>query len=351
MKNRRTGPIIVAGLVVVGLVVLVALVLVVKSPPSYDISEDYPLSSNLASAVPYGANSLVYSSGQAMMLYDYQTGKTSLLSPAVGVSNAKLDSLSVSPDKKYILFHDPQVVTGGVLYNQLLSANQAASHPYWWVYNVAAQTFRTLPVNTLLAVMEGDNVEALTAAGESESIVTIPASTLSPESPMGIPGSSNFLATSTGFLLQTPNNQILTTTNGLVSKVLASNVVMVGANSNGSEIIAVKGTDNARQLVSIDAADGTQKVIAGGIVGQPVWSASGSVLFATGSPGSTASTMYSYDLSTQKTWQWDFNGPVETLSNSTPLTPVLLVSPQSAIVSSSEDSYYIIGSNIVNPLN
>jgi len=348
MNNLRSK----LGVVVIGLLILAAFVTLVthltNKPLSYTISQSYSPSSGFSAVAPFGSDSLVYSDGQALMAYNYASGKSTALSPVVGLSGAAIDSVSVSENNQFILFHDEQVSSNGALYRQLVGLGLSPQQDYWWLYNVAKQSFYPLPQSTLLAKMAGNDVEALMEATSGESLTAYDTTSLTAESTINIPGSSNFFVTNSGFLLQSPDNQILSTKNGVVSQVVASNATMVGVLPDGRQAVVVFGQGDARQLTLLNLVNHTRQIIANDIVGEPAWSPSGTVLYTISGTNPSSTTLYSYDLTSHKDWLWHFSGSASWLNNS-PLTPIMLAGAETAVVGNNSNDYYLIGPALKQP--
>lgn len=352
MNNRKLR--IAAMIIIVFVIVLLPFTVFSNRPLSYNISQAYSLSPNFATVEAYDNNSLIYSSGQALMLYNYVSGVNSQLSPVVnlyntyGNGNSAIDSLSVSENEKFILFHDEQVAPDGILYHQLINQGLNPQNDYWWLYSVANQSFQPLPQSTILAKINGDNVEALSSAGGSgEALISYSTMNLEPKTTVNVSGINDFFVTDNGFVLQTPGNNILFTKDGVVSQQLAQEATVVAVTANSQQAVIVTGQNNSRQLALLDLQKHTQKAISPNITGQPVWLNSGTVLYAISSStgSSTSTTLYSYDLATKRTFIWNLVNPIHTLGNSS-ITPIALVGTKTAVISNSSSSYYLIGSGL-----
>jgi hypothetical protein len=300
-----------------------------------------------ASAVAYGKNALIYSNGKGLESYNYTNGQSKILG-ATSAGLQSIDTMSVSPNNNYILFHDEELDQGGALAAQLRQQGLEPTLDYWWLYNVQNQLFQALPQGVLVANLDNDHVYTLSASAGAESITTYAIRGLQQTSVVTIPGSSNFFVGQNGFLLQTADNKVLLTSDGVVNNVLLQSAILVGVTADKQSAVAVVTKNNARELVDINLNNDTTSTIASGIVNLPVWLSSGTVLYATkASTTSTTQQFYSYNLTTRKIVLWKLGGDANHLGE-TGTNLVALVGPNTAIVSNSSNNYYLLGSNLIS---
>jgi hypothetical protein len=334
---------------IISICILIAVILVIfisvtsHIQPSYTITMPYsPTTTAFSATAPYGSQSVVYSNGSALATYNYVTHRTTLLSTGVGLSASTVDSMSVSSNDKFILFHDELVTVNGALYQQLQNQELSPQADYWWIYNVVKHSFNVLPQTTLLARMNHNTIEALTDSGGEESLTSYNPQTLAIGNPVSIPSINGFFPLGSGYLLQTSDNQILLTTNGIVSTSVAKNATLVGATVNGQEVVAVMGFGNSRELVVIDMQTQKQQVVATNIVGQPAWSTSGNVLYTVNDNSNPeATTLYSYNLTSHKTWLWKFSGSAASF-NTSHISTASFYGDDTAIISTNSNTYYLM---------
>ena len=319
-------------------IIIIAVVLFVVFKPKMRTIPTYPVSASFASAIAYGNNAVVFSNGQRLETYNYATGQTKALSPDnLGLDS--IDTVSVSPDDNYILFHDETLDPGGGLAAQLQAQGLDPSLDYWWLYNVAKQTFSSLPQGLLLAKLNGTTVYAIGGSASGEVLNSYSISNLQQVNTMSIPGSSTFFVTPSGFLLESPDNNVLFTKDGVVNTVLFKSTVLVGTTSDGSSALAVMTQNGVRKLISINLSTNTTKTIASNVVDLPVWLGSGMALYL-----GSDQQIYYYDFATQKNSLWQ--PAVRTnIVKSKSLSLVGLVGPYAAIVNNSS-GYYLIGNNL-----
>ena len=347
MKLHRKQLLLIVGCIVVLAIILSILAVLIHRPLTYDVSQAYPVSSNLEAVAAYGNDDLLYSNGQALILYNFSSGNSSQLSPLVGLSSSGIDSISVSPNNQYVLFHDEQVASGGALYAQLVNQGLSPQNNYWWLYSVGTQSFRPLPQTTLIAKLSVNGVEALASVGASEELVNYSISDLQPDNTINVSGINNFFVANSGFVLQTPSNNILFTQDGVVSQLIATDATIVALTSDGQQAVIVVDKNGSLQLALLDLQKRTQKSIASDITGQPVWSASGAVLY-TASAHNSLTTLRSYSLITKKTYVWDFVGSASAVGQR-PLTTNALFGDQTALISTSTNNFYLVGPNLAKP--
>lgn len=343
-SNKQLKNTVVILFVVLAFVLLFLSLHSLGAPTTLNISQNYP-SSNLVSVEAYGTNSFLYSNSDALMVYNYATGNISQLSPSVGLDAYGIDSISISTNDQFILFHDQQVVNGGALYQQLESMGLNPSSDYWWLYNVNNRSFQPLPQTTLIAKLNNNSVYALVYVSGSEHIINYGTSNLLAQSTINVSGVSNFFPVTNGFLLQTPNNSILFTSNGIISQVLVKNSVIVAVTPNNQQAVIVTGISGIHQLALMNIAKDTTETLASNITNQPVWLSPDVILYTTGKSidASHSISLYSYDLTNKKIYLWKLEGNDAVIGKS-PITPVAIVGPQVAVVSNSESTYYLIGS-------
>ncbi|HUB93088.1 MAG TPA: hypothetical protein VMB52_01150 [Verrucomicrobiae bacterium] len=321
------------------MIILIVIGLSILERPN--ITQKYAVPKSFTSAVGFGSNTAVFSNGNELATYNYTTGKVRNISAAVGLGI--IDTISVSPSDNYIVFHGDQVSQNGQLANQLEAGGLSPVTDYWWVYNVRTNTFHYLPQNVLIA--EADNTQIYALAydtdGSGETITTYQASNMQSSTTISVPGSTDFFVTHTGFLLQTPNNTILKTTNGIVNQQLFSNAVLTGVSQDGENAVAVVTQDGDRDLVVINLETNNIKVVTKNIINNPVWLNPNIALYATKTGG-----LYTYNLTTHKQSAWRFGSKLSSLK---PLTLQLtgIIGPNAAIVTDTFGNSYLIGSKLI----
>ena len=322
-----------------GLLFIVLLLFSLVGRKSIQTSQAVTVPHTFASTTAFGTNSVIFSNGQTLATYNYVNGKLKLLGPT-GVGLSSIDTISVSPDNNYVLFHDGLVSAGGSLASQLTQQGLNPSLDYWWLYSVQGQTFRPLPQGALLAQVDNNTIYALSTVAGAEYITTYATLGLHQSSIISIPGSSNFFPAENGFLLQTPDNKVLFTSDGVVNKVLFTSTTLVGVTADKQSALAVTAQGGSRNLVTINLRSNATTTIASNIVNMPVWLNSGDALYATNS-----GQLYSYNLAAHKSDLWQFSGNLHGL-NIAEAKLISLVGPSIAVVSDQSNSYYIIGSGL-----
>jgi hypothetical protein len=307
-----------------------------------NITDKYTVPKSFMSATSFGTNTAIFSNGSNLATYNYATGKVRVVSSAVGLDT--IDTVSVSPNHDYIVFHSSQVSQTGLLANQLSAAGLSPTSDYWWVYNTQSNTFHSLPQTVLLAKADNTHIYTLTydANGSGETITTYQVSTMLQSASISIPGSSNFFAIPNGFLLQTPNNTVLKTTNGVVNQQLFSGSVLAGVSQDGNTAVAVVTQNGIKDLATIDINTGVITVITKDVVSSPVWLSPGTVLYST-----TKGKLYTYNLTTRRLVGWSLGSELHSLTPST-LNLTALIGPEAALVTDTSGNVYLIGSNLAS---
>jgi hypothetical protein len=349
--NRKTILGAIFAVVIVGVILLLSLALD-KRP--LNITQVNKVSNKLTTAAAYTSDSFVYINGKAIVQYDYVTGKSTDLSSSESQNGlAASDSLSVSSDNHYILFHNEYAPLGGILNTTLVQSNLNETLDYWWVFNVQTKTFQPLPQGILIAKFDGDKIYTLSAADSiSETITTYNASNLQKTASLNVPSSSNFFVANGGYLLETTNNNVLFTKNGVVSTQLFSSTNIIGVTPNHQWAVATTGQASAHPLIAINLQNDASKTISIGVTGQTAWLNSGTVLYTTGNPTIDADTMdfNSYNVNTNKNTAWSLPQSLAAPSNP-PLTAALLLGQTTALISDSASNYQLIGTSTVPAKN
>lgn len=322
--------------VLFGMVIVASVLITVWQSSRNRPEQALAVPSTFASADAFGTNSLVFSNGQALESYNYTSGQASPLSQNVGLNT--VDTISVSGS--YIVFHDERAALDGSLAAQLQSLGRSTSLDYWWVFDSQKHTFQPLPQNTLLAKVYNGNVYALQYGGSGESIATYQLPGLQRIKSISISGSSDFFATSNGFLLQSPDNKVLLTKDGTVSQVLLNSTTLVGVTADGQFAMAVTSQGDARDLVRLNLQTDKTTVIASNIVNLPVWLDSGGALYA-----NNQGQLFDYDLATGKNVEWRLGGNLAK-SDVSNIKLVALVGPNAAVVNDGANNYYLVGKNL-----
>jgi hypothetical protein len=342
-------------ILLVFVVVGVGLWLAMGHSNSYKISQALPAPESFSSVAPYGENTMVVPDNNSFITYDYVTGQTTSISPSDPYGGlGGIDSLSVSADRQYLLFNDGQAVPEGILYNQLVAEGQDPTLDYWWVFSVAKQKFIPLPQGILLAKFNGngDSVVTLGSANGGEALTTFAAGSSAPRNTISVTGSSDFFPVQGGYLLETPENDVLFTQNGTVSKTLYTSMLLVGTTADGKTAIGVSTSGTEHQLELLNVNKDSQASIASNIVNQPVWlnsqaSNGGTVFYSesVATNGNNTTSLGTYDIATHKNVSFQFVKPA---TNTTQLgfSPITLLSATTAVVSSDSTNYYLIGNGL-----
>jgi hypothetical protein len=334
-------------LVVISLVVVVALVvfaLFSKKTNSIIVTNRYSIPTSFNSAVPFGDNTVIYSNGGSLEAYNYSNATSTFIGPnsaGLGI----IDTVSVTSDNNFVVFHDQLVNGGGLLANKLTTAGLNTQFGYWWVYSLSANTYSLLPQTVVLAKAVGNNIYALTPGNGSEQLTTYSPSNLTQTASISVPGNINFYPYNGGFLLQTTSNNILYTNGGTVSQQVLSNANMVGVINNIA--IATQSTKSSKQLVSINLQNYKATTVAGNVQGQPAWLGTGQALYVSSSSVNSPENIYEYNTTNNEVSLWKLEPNISDFGASGPAVSSF-IGPSAAIISSNTSSYYLVGNNIAN---
>jgi hypothetical protein len=321
------------------------------SGPHTKLGQKTQLSSkNAASAIAYGARAVLLTGPDSFTTYDYTTGKSAVIGGASlgknGLANA--DTVSVSPDKKFILFHDVLVTSGGVLASQLTAAGQDPAGDYWWIYNAANDSFQNLPADTTIAKLSGDTVYALEY---SPGVVlnSYDAATMQQKNSLGVlPSVNDFYVADHGFLLQTYTDNIYYTADNVINDQLFDSGTLVGITSDKKTAFVVKTQNKVRSLVRVDiSSNNAETTVASLVYDTPILSQSlGLVMYNTAPKGDYAI----YTISSKETRKLAFgSGALPSAvvdKNTSPITPAAILASDAIIASDSSGKYYVIGKDL-----
>ena len=321
-----------------------------KTADTVNVTEKYQAPGQFDAVAPYGQDTMVFSNDRSFVAYNYREGGTRLLSPDSAISGLQhIDTLSVSDDLNFLVFHGLQAPAGSALAAAMNAAGRADSDSVggtWWVYNVREQTFRPLAASTVMARVHGDKLYTLGYGGSSEFITTLDPASLKAATRVTVPPSSNFFVAKDTYLLQTTDNSVLSTRDGVTSRTLASNTTLLGLTPDSSTALGVVNHDSLQDLVRIDTASGDQQTIAAELSAQPAWSPNGAVLYTTGDTQSSGGTnIVAYDTMTKKQRSWHIDTSVNA-DNKPALLPVALLDTGAAMVRGTTDEVYLVGSQL-----
>jgi hypothetical protein len=227
---------ILAGVTLLGVTMLGS----TKQTATTTISQKIAVPQTFAVAAAYDQSSLVFLSDEAIIHYDYTLGVRQALTPPYSAGSlANSDSLSVSADKEYILFHNGGISNNGILANQLKQEKLDSTLDYWWVYDITSKTLRHLPHGLLMAKFADGHIYASSVIGSTATLITYDLPTLQQSSVISIPPSSDFLAIAGSFLLQSTDNEVFLTEDGVVNKRLFTDTELVAVTANKHSVIAM----------------------------------------------------------------------------------------------------------------
>jgi hypothetical protein len=150
------------------------------------------------------------------------------------------------------------------------------------------------------------------------------------------------LAIAGSFLLQSTDNEVFLTEDGVVNKRLFTDTELVAVTANKHSVIAMTIHGKSRNLIKINTANWSTTTIANGIAGRPVWLASGSILYM---PQGAQSNFHLYSTERSQDTKWQLTPSVQSAGN-TSLAPVTLLGNTAAIVNDTADHYFLLGNDL-----
>jgi hypothetical protein len=340
-----------AGLVVIVAIAIAYFTVTSLSGPHTKLSQKVEIpSKNAASAIAYGTHEILLTGPDSFTTYDYTTGQSKVPGGVDlgknGLANA--DTVSVSPDKTYILFHDVLVTDGGLLAQQLAAQGQDPAADYWWVYNTKDNSFHNLPPDTMIAKLSGDTVYALEYS-PGATLNSYNPDTMERKNSLSVLSSVNdFYVVDKGFLLQTYTDKVYYTSDNIVNDQLFDTGALVGVTADKKTAFVVKTENKIRSLVRVDVANNNaESTVASTVYDTPILSQSlGLVLYNT-----TAKGDYTlYTISSKETRKLAFGAGalpnIATDKDTSPVTPSAILSNDAIIASDNNGKYYVIGNNL-----
>ncbi len=339
--NRKN--LLLIGLLVVA--VLAALIVSTSGRSSgLTIKKVYDAPAGFSNAAGFDDNSLVFTNGRTFVQYSYVDGKTTPLSPDTTTPELQgIDSLSVSDNRQYLLFHAPPTLVGGVLDTAVKQRGFNTNADHWWLYSLPSHIFTPLPDEVLLAKLDHDNVDALSTSSVGEQITKYSLSTLQSTANIAISPSTNFLPAHNGYLLQTTDNRLLLTTDGILNKAIASDAQALVLTQDRQSVIAGSTNEKNKQLIVINVTDGSVKTIASNLSSQPAYNNNDGVVFVAN--GSSRTTLSSYNIATRKLTNWNFDKSHQNLIDAT-ATVNGYFGESVAVISDNTSTSRIIGNDI-----
>jgi len=298
---------------------------------------------SLAAATAWGPHTVLTSNGSAFVAYNYLTGVSKAVSTDTGPDAlSTTDTLSTSSDRRYILFHQASTTDGSALLQTLQASNMDTSFDYWWVYNIAAQTYKPLPSGTLQARLQNGHIYALVSGTNGESINSYAPDSLDELSTVSITPSVNFYATAQGYLLQDTSGIIYFTKDGIINQQLSAGSTLVTVTDHNQRAIITKHQGKDVSLLNVNLQDGTTTTIAKNVTNQPLWQSSGLILYNT---SASNAKFFVYDTSTKKTTAWNFRNDSYPGGDAT-----ALLDATTAVMTDTSGNYFLTGRNLHRPV-
>lgn len=345
----------VFGIVAAALLVL-ALAAALLSSATLDskgttISQKVAVPSSFSTAIAYNKDVALFVYKDSLALYDLKSGNITQLSANIGDEGlANVHSLSVSADKKYVLFRNELATTDGLLYKTLQQAGLSTGTAYWWIFDASTSTFRPVPQPDAIQVrVEGDRLYALAASGNGTAITTYRLADMQQTAAITTPAANDFFLTPAGFLLQTTDNKVFLTKDGIVSRMILNNTVISSLTADKKHAIGLSTTKKTSSLVDISTKDWTTTSIDSSVFVQPAWLNNTALYFINqGSDDQPNNLLLSYNYATGATSRWQLDDNAKPGQGNS-YTPQALFSDTSALVSDNDGNYYIIGNKLHTP--
>lgn len=336
--SRNIGLIIVGLLVAIGILALS----VVTRTPRVSVSHHLAVPASLATAATTSDGKFVGVENGQFVLYDPSTGTSKIIGPSQTTTGlTTIDSLQLH--EQWLLFHTNVVPAGSLLGKLLTSKHLSTSADYWWVYDTKQQTFQPLPTGTLLARFDGNLVVGLAVSQAGESLHIYNASDITSVKTLTIPNSIDFQPVTDGFLLQTAQNHILYTKDGVVSQTITSSGALVGVSPSQHAAILQLIGQNSRSLARLDLTTHKLQVVAKNIGDKTAWNPGGIVLYshAKGNAGEQTGLL-TYELASGKTVQWQTGNPKFDSAN-----PVSVLTTTSGLVQQTSTQYQLLSNGTI----
>lgn len=325
-------------LVAIPIIVLVLLTSLLGGGKGTSIIQRTDVNSTIATAVQTQEGKLLTLSNGGLIVFDHKSGSAERLLPT-GILDTSMGihSMSVSPDYRYIVFKTIRTAKNGPLNLELEKRNLPSSRGYWWLMDVPGQSFTPLDVNTLRAEIVGENLYTLLNNQGEYSIqqYDLPIN-LRKTTP--ILEATNFYVLEDGFLIVTGDNDLYKTTDGIVNTLYAENITPIGLMTN-----AFAFTTPEQELTILDTSDGeSTSVEESGIVGTPALH--GNLVLYVKEQGKGKTSIILYDNSQKNKEPWEISENIGGVSSIGGVVYVL--DKETALVSSTEKKYSLIGSSL-----
>lgn len=337
--NNRLRALLFAGIGLLAIVITVLVVMprtnataldkLVKLPASFEVSDEY------------SSDGLLFSNGRSFVDYNYKTGKSTLLSAdAFDEPLDNIDSISLSDNKQFIVFHLPLVAADSTLASQLTAQNLDTNADYWWLYDVTSKTFHNFPADAKKVQVSGN--EALAYTGDDAStITTYTLPDLKVTHSVHVGSSSNFFKTKDGYLLTgEEGSNVSFTKDGVVSETIFTNANLIATTSDKNIVIGTSSQNGSTYLMSYDTSTKKQTVLDSDINSQVGYVGGNKILYRK----ADSKVYYVYDLTTKKIES--FKVAVKSAPES--LVPDALLDDGSLLLSDKDNNMYVAGNTVAN---
>lgn len=300
------------------------------------------ISSDASLAAPAADGKLVVAQNGQFILYDPTSGQDTSMGPQTPLDlPSNPDSLQFNGD--LLLFHTNYIAGDSQLTAILKQYHYKTSLDYWWLFNINSQSIKPLPSGTLLARFDGSQIAALRLNNSGEA-VNYYSTGLKELNSITIPNSLDFLPTPYGILLQTANNQVLYTEDGIVNKSVVKSGSLIGVDQASNQAMISEKTGSNQSLVRVDLSTLKLDTIDKSIGGQTAWNPAGIVLFNHVDGSADNITHLSvYNVSNHKLTNWQVSS--KGLGSG---VPVVALSASSGLIQTIQQKYYLLGTEALS---
>lgn len=337
--NNRLRALLFAGVGLLAIVITVLVVMPHNNATALDKLVKLP--ANFMVSDEYSNDGLLFSNGRSFVDYNYKTGESALLSSdALDEPLDNIDSLSLSENKQFIVFHLPLVAADSQLDSQLTAQGLDTNADYWWLYNVADKTFHNFPADAKKVQISGN--EALAYTGDDAStITTYTLPDLNVTSSVHVSSGSDFLKTKDGYLLTSDEgNDVYFTRDGVVSEKIFTNANLIAMTSDKSAAIGTSSQNDSVYLMSYDPSTKKETVLDSDVNSQVGYVGGNKILYRK----ADSKVYYVYDLTTKKITSFK----VDAKNAPDSLVPEALLDNGSFLLSDKDNNMYVAGNTVAS---
>lgn len=337
--NNRLRALLFAGIGLLAIVITVLVVMPRNNATALDKLVKLP--ANFMASDEYSSDSLLFSNGRSFVDYNYKTGESTLLSSdALDEPLDNIDSISLSDNKQFVVFHLPLVAAGSTLESQLTAQNLDTNADYWWLYNINDKTFHNFPADAKKVQISGN--EALAYTGDDAStITTYTLPDLKVTSSVHVSSGSDFLKTKDGYLLMSDEgSNVYFTRDGVVSEKIFTNANLIAMTSDKKTAIGTSSQNGSVYLMSYDTSTKKETVLDSDVNSQVGYVGGDKILYRK----ADNKVYYVYDLTTKKITLFKIDA--KNIPDS--LVPEALLDNGTLLLSDKDSNMYVAGNTVAS---